>query len=109
MTVAIAGAVSLAVIVNIIELLCTAGLPALYTQVLTMQGLPRWANYAYLALYNVAYMLDDSILLAIVVTTLSHRRLQEREGRWLKLLSGLVLLGLGLVMILRPEWLSYAS
>jgi uncharacterized membrane protein HdeD (DUF308 family) len=39
------------------------------------------------------------------VTTLSHRKLQEREGRWLKLISGLVILALGLVMIFKPAWL----
>ena len=44
-----------------------------------------------------------TILLAIVVATLSHRKLQEREGRWLKLISGLVILILGVVMIIKPE------
>lgn len=105
LTAALTGAVVLAVIVNMIELLCTAGLPALYTQVLMLQEYPAWKNYAYLLLYIAAYMLDDTILVAIVVTTLSHRRLQEREGRWLKLLSGLVILVLGLIMLLRPTWL----
>jgi uncharacterized membrane protein HdeD (DUF308 family) len=32
--------------------------------------------------------------------------LQETGGRWLKLVSGVVVLALGLVMLLRPEWLS---
>jgi glutaredoxin len=105
LTVALAGVVALAVIVNMVELLCTAGLPALYTQVLTMQEFSIWKNYGYLALYISAYMFDDSVLLAIVVATLSHRRLQEREGRYLKLVSGLVILALGLVMIFKPEWL----
>ncbi len=109
LSIAITGAVTLAVVVNVIELFCTAGLPAMYTQVLTMQQLPAWANYGYLALYNVAYMLDDTILLVIAVITLSHRKLQEREGRWLKLLSGLVILALGLAMILRPDWLGYSA
>ncbi|MCA9135511.1 MAG: hypothetical protein KDB00_02100 [Planctomycetales bacterium] len=106
---ALAGAVALAIIVNTIELLCTAGLPALYSQVLSMQEYPAWKNYAYLFLYIVAYMLDDTVLVAVVVTTLSHRKLQEREGRWLKLLSGLVILVLGLVMLLRPEWLTLGT
>lgn len=105
LTVALTGVVVLAVIVNMIELLCTAGLPALYTQVLTMQDYPTWKNYGFLMIYIVAYMFDDTLLVGIVVTTLSHRKLQEREGRWLKLLSGLVILVLGLVMLLRPTWL----
>jgi glutaredoxin len=103
--VALGGVITLAVIVNLVELLCTAGLPALYTQVLTMQELPVWQNYAYIALYISAYMLDDAILLLIVVVTLSHRKLQEREGRWLKLISGVVILLLGIVMIFFPSWL----
>ena len=71
-----------------------------------MQELPARANYGYLALYNVAYMLDDSILMVIIVSTLSHRKLQEQEGRWLKLLSGVVVLSLGMAMMFRPEWLT---
>jgi glutaredoxin len=102
---AISGAFVLAVLVNFIELLCTAGLPALYSQVLMMQDYPPWKNYAYLAMYIVAYMLDDSIMVGIVIFTLGKRKLQENEGRWLKLLSGLFILALGLVLLLKPDWL----
>jgi hypothetical protein len=109
LTAALAGVVSLAIVVNMVELLCTAGLPALYTQILTIQDLPAWKNYCYLGLYISAYMLDDTILLAIVVATLSHRKLQEREGRWLKLISGLVIFALGLVMIFKPAWLQLST
>ncbi len=102
---AIAGASVLAVLVNLIELLCTAGLPALYSQILMMQDFPPWKNYAYLGLYVLAYMFDDAIMVTIVIATLGKRKLQESEGRWLKLVSGLVVLLLGLVLLLRPEWL----
>ncbi len=105
LTAALMGAVALAILVNVVELLCTAGLPALYTQVLTLHELPAWKNYAYLGLYISAYMLDDTVLLTVVVATLSHRKLQEKEGRWLKLISGLVILALGVVMIFKPTWM----
>jgi glutaredoxin len=102
---AIAGATVLAVLVNIIELLCTAGLPALYSQVLSLQNYPAWKNYAYLGLYIIAYMFDDSLMVAVVVVTLGKNKLQETQGRWLKLISGLVILLLGLVLLFKPEWL----
>lgn len=105
---AVAMAVVLAIGVNVVELLCTAGLPVVYTQILTLQQLPAWQNYAYLLLYNLAYMLDDSLMLGAFVITLSHRKVQEREGRWLKLASGLVILALGVVMLFRPDWLELA-
>jgi uncharacterized membrane protein HdeD (DUF308 family) len=102
---ALAGAIVLAVLVNVIELLCTAGLPALYTQILTYRQYPPWKNYAYLGLYNLAYMADDSLMVGIAVSTLSRKRLQEKEGRWLKLLSGVVIALLGVLLLFRPEWL----
>jgi hypothetical protein len=96
---ALAAADVLAALVNAVELLCTAGLPAIYTHVLALRALPRWQHYAYLALYNVAYMLDDGIVLTTAVVTLSRHKLQERGGRWLKLVSGVVMLGLGLWLL----------
>jgi hypothetical protein len=96
---ALGGAVVLAVLVNAVELACTAGLPAVYTRILTAQPLPTWRYYGYLALYNLAYILDDAVVLAIAVVTLGRYKLQERAGRWLKLLGGIVMLGLAAALL----------
>jgi hypothetical protein len=104
---AMAGVVVLAFLVNAVEILCTAGLPAVYTQVLASHDLPRWQYYGYLGLYQVSYMLDDAAMLAIAIATLSRRRLQERSGRILKLVSGLVMIALGFALAFRPEWLRW--
>ena len=88
------------------EWLCTGGLPALYTRVLSLQQLEGWAYYGYLVLYNIVYMLDDVVVLAIGVITLSRYSLQGREGCWLKLISGLVIARLGMILVLKPEWLA---
>jgi len=97
---AMIGAVVLALLVQIVEFLCTSGFPALYTRILTMQQLDGASYYGYLLLYNLAYMLDDAVVLGIGIITLSQRRLQEKEGRWLKLISGLVMVGLGLYLLI---------
>lgn len=96
---------ALAVVVNFIELLCTAGFPAIYTAVLTQQALSPLTHYAYLGLYILGYIFDYSLMVAVAVIALSSRKLTERAGAWLKLLSGGVMLALGIIMILRPEWL----
>ena len=101
----LAGVASLAVVVNIVELLCTAGLPAMYTAILTQQGLSPAAHYAYLALYILGYITDDALMVGTAVFALSSRKLTETAGRRLKLLSGLVMLALGAIMLWRPEWL----
>ncbi len=100
---ALIGTVVLAILVQIVELLCTSGFPALYTRILTLKQLDSMSYYGYLLLYNVAYMFDDVIILTIGVITLSQRRLQEKEGRWLKLISGLVMVGLGIYLFVVPN------
>lgn len=98
---AMLGTVLLAILVQIVEFMCTSGFPALFTRILTLQQLDTVSYYGYLLLYDLAYMLDDVIILAIGVITLSQHRLQENEGRWLKLLSGLVMVGLGVYLLLQ--------
>jgi len=99
------GVATLAVAVNLVELLCTAGLPALYTAVLAQQGLAPAAHYAYLGLYILGYIADDGLMVGLAVAALGNGKLGERGGRWLKLLSGAVMLALGAVLLLRPQWL----
>ncbi len=99
MTGALVGAVILAVSVQVVEFMCTSGFPALYTRILTLRQLDTVSYYGYLLLYNLAYMFDDMVLLGIGVITLSQRRLQQKEGRILKLISGLVMVGLGVYLL----------
>ncbi|MCC6968050.1 MAG: NrdH-redoxin [Nitrospira sp.] len=103
---ALAGVILLAGLVNMVELLCTAGFPTLYTQVLSTYHLPAWHYYAYLGLYNLAYIADDVLMVTLAVVTLGRRKLEEREGRWLKLISGAVMIALGLLLILKPSLLT---
>ena len=97
--------VSLAVVVNFVELLCTAGLPALYTAVLTQQALPPAAHYSYLGLYILGYLADDALMVGSAAWALQSQKLDESHGRWLKLLNGALMEALGLTMLLRPQWL----
>lgn len=96
---AIVGVIVLALLVQVVEFLCTSGFPALFTRILTLRQMDTASYYGYLLLYNLAYMFDDIVVLAIGVTTLSNRRLQDKEGRWLKLISGVVMVGLGVYLI----------
>lgn len=102
---ALTGVAALAVVVNAVELLCTAGFPAVYTAVLSQQQLSPLAHYAYLGLYILGYIADDGLMVAMAVLALSSTRLTERTGRWLKLISGGVMVVLALMLLLRPGWL----
>jgi len=62
--------------------------------------LSGFSYYSYLLLYNAAYMFDDLLVLSVGVITLSQRRLQEKQGHRLKLISGVVMIGLGIYLLL---------
>jgi len=100
------GTVLLAIAANSYELLCTAGFPMVYTRLLTLQTLSPTQYYFYLVLYNLVYVIPLVVIVLIFVWTLGARKLQEREGRRLKLLSGLMMLGLGTILVFAPGLLS---
>ncbi len=96
----------LAVAANFYELLCTAGFPMVYTRLLTLQDLSPASHYLYLALYNLVYVIPLAIIVGVFAFTVGARRLSEREGRLLKLMSGLMMLELGALLVLAPDWLN---
>jgi hypothetical protein len=102
----LSGTVVLAIAANSYELLCTAGLPMVFTRILTLQGLPLWQYYAYLAFYNVVYVIPLLVIVVIFAVTLGTHHLSESEGRLLKLLSGVMMAEMGLVLLFAPSWLN---
>lgn len=106
--VAIAGLVTLAVAVNMVELVCSAGVPAIYTEVLSHSSLPPLAYYGYLLLYISVFMLDDAIVFVTAMLTLRATGLTASYARYAHLVGAVVLAGLGVIMLLRPEWLALA-
>ena len=96
------GTVALAIVANSYELLCTAGFPMIYTRILTLAGLSPLAHYLYLGLYNLIYVLPLLVIVLIFARTLGARKLSEAEGRVLKLVSGLMMLGLGTLLLFAP-------
>jgi hypothetical protein len=99
------GTVTLAIAANTYELLCTAGFPMVYTRALTLGELGPGEHYLYLALYNLIYVVPLAAVVLVFAYTLGSRKLGEREGRVLKLASGLMMLGLGVVLLIAPVWL----
>ena len=106
LTTMLAGTLALAVVANAYELLCTAGFPMVFTRLLTLEPLPPLAYYGYLALYCAVYVVPLLIIVSLFVITLGRRKLSEREGRTLKLVSGIMMLGLGLLLLVDPALLS---
>lgn len=103
------GTIALAIAANSYELLCTSGLPMVYTRILTLASLSSGSYYLYLLLYNVIYIVPLLLILLLFTFTLGQRKLQAEEGRLLKLLSGIMMFELGLGLMWVPESLHSVS
>jgi glutaredoxin len=102
---ALIGIILLAVTVNLIELVCSAGLPAVYTQILSLSDISVTKYYLYLLLYILIFMLDDLIIFIVAMTTLKVTGLQGKYARFSHLIGGILMLTIGLLLLFKPEWL----
>jgi len=93
--------------VNLVELACSAGFPAVFTQVLALQESIGWQRYMYMIGYIFFYMLDDMIVFLIAMFTLQITMVNNKYAKYLNLFSGVLILILGLLLIFKPEWLMF--
>ncbi|HPA25412.1 MAG TPA: hypothetical protein PLK76_01475 [bacterium] len=104
---ALGGIILLAFAVNLVELICSAGLPAVYTQVLALSDLAKWQYYLYILLYIFFFMLDDLFVFFVAMTTLRMTGITTKYSRYSKLIGGALMLIIGLLLLFKPEWLMF--
>lgn len=105
--IALVGIIVLAFVVNLVELACSAGFPAIYTQVLSLSDLPTYQYYLYLIFYIFIFMLDDMIVFFIAMTTLKVSGVNAKYSKISELVGGVIMLIIGALLILRPDLLSF--
>jgi len=103
----IVGVIVLAFTINLVELMCTIGFPVIYLNILTQHGFPAFVNYFYLILYVLMYMLDDFVIFLAAVFTLSLFEMKKKHVKALKLFSGVMMIILALILIIKPEILMF--
>ncbi len=92
--------------VTVFELPCTVGFPVVWADMVVGWKLGA-AGFAWLlAVYLVIFLLDEMILFGAAVVSLRVTRLDERHGRLLKLVGGMLMLFLAATLLLRPTWMN---
>lgn len=104
---ALGGICLLALAVNLVELFCSIGLPAVFTNVLTMSNIPRYRYYLYIFLYLFFFMLDDMIVFIVAMSSLKILGFDKKYSRYSGLIGGIIILIVGILLILKPEWLMF--
>lgn len=104
---AMAGAtVVMAAGVSLVEFSCTAGFPVLWTNLLVSQKVAGGLFIGLLVVYMLIYQLDELVIFFSAVYSMRASRLEEKHGRILKLIGGMLMLTLSAVMLINPGWMN---
>lgn len=104
---AILGVIVLAISVNVVELACSAGLPVMFIEILSLNNLTTIEEIIYIVLYMLFFLLDDFVVFVIAMTTLSLTGVSSKYGNLSKLIGGILMLLIGLLLMFKPEWIMF--
>ena len=104
---ALGGIILLAISVNLIELLCSAGLPVVFTQILALNEVSTIGYYLYILLYIIFFMIDDMIVFIIAMSTLKLTGVSTKYGKISHLVGGILMIIIGLLLIFNPGLLMF--
>ena len=86
-----------------IELPCTAGFPVVWSGIVASHEID-WLHFTFLlGLYLLIYLAIELVIFLVALTTLRVDRFEERHGRILKLIGGIIMLALAGVLVFAPE------
>ncbi len=105
----IAGTVVLALGVALVELPCTAGFPVIWTSILAERNVVGGAFIGLLLIYILIYLLDELVVFAGIALTLEASAFEEKHGRALKLIGGMIMLSLAITLLAKPELMESIS
>jgi len=94
----IAGIIALAFLVNSIEFVCSAAIPAIFTHVLSLASLTTLQYYGYILLYVLFFMLDDLVIFGSAAIAMNSG-LGERYAKYFRPVGAAILIILGVLLL----------
>jgi len=104
---ALIGVITLAASVNLVELACSAGFPAIFIEILNINNFSALQDTLYILLYILFFLIDDLIIFFIAMTTLKLTGISTKYNRFSHLLGGILMILMGILLIFKPEWLMF--
>ena len=98
---AILGIMLLAVSVNIVELLCSAGLPLVFSELLIINNITGVKAIGYDLVYIIFFLLDDFIVFIIALKTLDVVGVSTKFNKYSHLIGGLIMLLIGAYLLIK--------
>lgn len=105
--IALEGVIFLAISVNVIELACSAGLPLVFTQLLAINNVSSFESFIYTLIYIFFFLIDDIIIFLIAMSTTKVHAISTKYNKYSHLIGGILMLIIGILLLVKPEWLMF--
>ena len=105
--IALGGVIFLAISVNVIELACSAGLPLVFTQLLAINNVSSFESFIYTLIYIFFFLIDDIIIFLIAMSTTKVHAISTKYNKYSHLIGGILMLIIGILLLVKPEWLMF--
>jgi len=90
-----------------VELACSAGLPIVFSELLALNNVSSFMRFAYTLLYIVFFLLDDLVVFFIAMFTMKVTGISTKYNKYSHLLGGIIMLAIGILLLVKPEWLMF--
>ena len=105
--IALVGVITLAISVNLVELACSLGLPVLFSSILGVNNVTEFSAFIYTLIYILFFLIDDLIVFIIAMFTLRITGISNKYSKYSKLIGGILMLIIGLLLLVKPEWIMF--
>ena len=79
----------------------------MYSEILAVNNVSSLSKIVYSFVYVLFFLIDDIIVFIIAMKTMEIKVVSTKFGRYSHLIGGIIMLIIGLLMILKPEWLMF--
>ena len=105
--IALIGIILLAASVNIIEMMCSIGIPLIFTQILSMNDLSTVRYMTYMLIYIFFFLIDDILIFIISMKTLKITGISTKYTKYSHLIGGIIMILIGVLLLIKPELLMF--
>ena len=79
----------------------------LFSSILAINNIHGFTAFVYTLLYILFFLLDDIIVFVIAMLTLKVSGISNKYSKYSKLIGGILMLIIGVLLIVKPEWIMF--
>lgn len=103
---AVVGIAGITLTVNLVEVACSAGWPALFSNVLIASQISKGSRLFYTIIYVLFFLIDDIIVFVIALCSLKIKAISNTLSKYAHLIGGILMIIFGILMIFFPDFVT---